>query len=98
MIETYLLARKQLKGVVLVVDARLGLTESDGQMYQFLTAHRIPLAIAATKADKLSTIERRNRQRDIKDIVGENISVILFSSHNGLGKNELWTELKNLIE
>lgn len=98
MMEAYLSSRRELVALVLVVDARLGLTESDERMHEYVTSHRIPLAIVATKADKLGTADRRNRQKQIKAFVGDDVPVVLFSSHNGLGKNELWTELKNLIE
>jgi GTP-binding protein len=98
MMETYLASRRELAGLVLVVDARLGLTESDSRMHEYATAHGIPLVVVATKADKLGTAERRNREKAIHAAVGENVPVVLFSSRGVLGKNELWTELKNLIE
>jgi GTP-binding protein EngB required for normal cell division len=54
--------------------------------------------VAATKADKLSRNELARQESRIRGTVGGNIPVVLFSSHNGMGKKELWKEIKSLIE
>lgn len=98
MVETYLKERAELSGVVVIVDARMPPTESDKSLMEFLIHHRIPLVVAATKSDKLTHSQMLGRRRSITEGIGSDVPVILFSSHSGEGKNELWKEIKKLIE
>lgn len=98
MVETYIKGRTQLAGVVVIVDARRPPTESDMTLIHFLQAYDKPLILVATKADKLNRSEMAEQGRVIRSVVGDHVPVIIFSSQNGLGKNELWKEIKNLIE
>lgn len=98
MVETYLKARKQLAAVVVVVDVRRSLTESDAQVIEYIASHGISVIVAATKADKLSHSRRLEQRQRLEAELGGRAPVVLFSSHTGLGKNELWKEIKNLIE
>lgn len=52
-LSTYLLNRKALKGVVIVVDIRRGISALDQILIDML-ANNLPLHIALTKSDKLS--------------------------------------------
>ncbi len=98
MVETYLKERNQLAGVVLITDARRPPTESDMDLIRFLQSFRIPLVVAATKADKLTRSRLAARKKLIQQEAGPDAKVILFSSVDGRGKNELWKEVKKLIE
>lgn len=98
MVESYLLGRKELAGVIVAVDSRRPATESDLDLMRFLKDRQIPFAVAATKADKLSRGKARLQARSIETQIGSEISVILFSSLTGQGKNELWKEIKRLIQ
>ena len=98
MVEGYLQARRELAAVVTIVDARRPPTASDIQLIDYLQHHEIPFIVAATKADKLSRSETLSCLRSIKTLLGEDTPVVVFSSLSGLGKNELWKEIKNFIE
>lgn len=98
MVENYLKDRRELAGVILTVDARHALTASDESMVLFLKSLRVPIIIVATKADKLARSELLVKRRQIQDQVGEPVSVIICSSHDGTGKKDLWKEIKSLIE
>jgi GTP-binding protein len=98
MMETYFEEREELKGVVVVVDARLPLTEADERMVRAVRSHSLPLVVAATKADKLPHGKRVQHARDIRIKLEDDVPVIIFSSHDGLGKNELWKAIKILIQ
>jgi len=52
-LSTYLLHRKALKGLIIVVDIRRGITELDQGLIDML-ADNLPLHILLTKSDKLS--------------------------------------------
>jgi GTP-binding protein len=57
----YLEVRRSLSGVVLMVDSRLGLTDLDKQLLEFVAARvatgEIKLLVLLTKADKLNRKE-----------------------------------------
>jgi len=98
MVRTYLTVRKELAGVVVIVDSRMLPTETDMQLLQFLQHSCIPVVVAATKSDKVTRSRAIASERAIKGLLGDRIPVVIFSSHDGHGKNELWKEIKNLIE
>ncbi|MBI4965644.1 MAG: YihA family ribosome biogenesis GTP-binding protein [Desulfomonile tiedjei] len=98
LVEGYLQDRKELAGIVVIVDARRPPTESDMGLINYLLFHRIPFIVAATKADKLSNSEMGRQKKIINAEVGSQVPVVFFSSHNGYGKNHLWNEIKNLID
>jgi GTP-binding protein len=98
MVETYLKERRQLAGVVLIIDARRPPTESDMNLIRFLQMFRIPLVVTATKADKLTRNRLAARAKLLRQEAGPEVNVIVFSSFDGRGKNELWKEVKKLIE
>jgi len=98
MVENYLDRRAELAGAVVIVDARRSAGEADVSLINFLREHSIPVVVTATKVDKLSRSEMAAQQRVIRSAVGSEIPVVVFSSHTGQGKNELWKEIKNLID
>jgi GTP-binding protein len=98
MIEAYLTGREELAGVVVIVDARRPATTSDLNLVRFLKDRGIPFVVAATKADKLTAGQARAQARSIEAQVGPEIPVVAFSALTGLGKNELWKEIKKFIE
>ncbi|AGL02668.1 ribosome biogenesis GTP-binding protein YihA/YsxC [Desulfoscipio gibsoniae] len=97
MIEGYLAGREQLRGVILLVDVRHKPTQDDQQMYNWLKAYRIPTAVVATKADKLS----RGRAIQNLAVVRKNLQLadadplVLFSAVTGQGKEDILTIIKN---
>lgn len=98
MMETYLTTRTELAAVVIIVDLRLAPTEADLKLIEFLRHHGILILVAATKADKLNRSKIRVQQGTLKAGFGEDIPMVIFSSHTGQGKNELWKEIKKLID
>jgi GTP-binding protein len=98
MIETYLTKRRQLAGVVVIVDSRRPQTEADLSLMTFLQSHEIPFVVTITKADKLSRGEMVLCKRSVGARLGAEVPVVMFSSVNGQGKNQLWKEIKKLIE
>jgi len=98
MMETYLTSRNELAGVVLIADSRHGLMESDLRLIEFLRHHGIVTIIAATKADKLNRSKMLSQYRTMTENMGTEIPVVPFSSHTGEGRNELWKEIKKLID
>ncbi len=97
MVETYLSQRKELAGMVVVVDARRPPTEMDLTLIEYLQSHGIPAIVAATKVDKLSGNQQAVRKREAEQVLGS-VPLVFFSSQDGRGKNELWKKIMSLID
>ena len=99
MIEEYLETRKQLKRVFLLVDFRIKPTEDDLLMYNFLKYYNLPVTIIATKADKVGGSKKEKCLKQIMNtfdlVVGDDI--IVFSSVNKLGREEVLKKIEGLI-
>ncbi len=84
----YFLAREALRGLVLVVDIRRGLTELDWQMIDLLGERRTPLHCLLNKADKLGSNAAHNVVRSVRAELRErrgDAEVQLFSATRGRG-------------
>jgi GTP-binding protein len=86
----YLEVRRNLAGVVLMVDSRLGFTELDRQLLNFVAPRvqngEVKLLVLLTKADKLSRKEADASLRAASEVLGElsteaaDIGLLLFSA------------------
>ena len=66
MIEEYLVYRKQLTLVVLLVDFRHKPSEDDILMYNYLKTYQIPVLVVGTKLDKVPKTKRIRHEKEIK--------------------------------
>ncbi|WP_105956232.1 ribosome biogenesis GTP-binding protein YihA/YsxC [Apilactobacillus quenuiae] len=92
MIETYLTTRRQLDGVILLIDGRRKPSDDDLQMYEFLKYYDIPTLILATKMDKTPK-SKWNKETSLlnKTIeLNEDDEIMLFSAQTKYGKDEVW--------
>ena len=99
MIEEYLEKRDEMKRVFMLVDFRIKPTENDLLMYKFLKYYNIPVTIVLTKTDKVSPSKKDRNLKVIKDTLNLAVGddVILFSSLNKTGRNEILKILENYI-
>lgn len=65
MLERYLLGRESLVKALLLVDGEIGPTDSDLHMLGWLRQHDVPLALVATKRDKVKPSQRERRRIDV---------------------------------
>jgi GTP-binding protein len=98
-IEKYLKTRKQLRGVIQLLDIRHEPTENDGLMLEWLGHYDIPILIVATKADKIS---RGARQKHLQAInrklnLESDFKPIIFSAHTGEGTDKLQAAIEEII-
>jgi GTP-binding protein len=102
LIDDYILSRVTLKVVVLIVDVRRGLEESDRSLLELTSqpprVARPPLQIvvAATKLDKLGRAAQIPAVAAVAKAAGK--PVIGFSSEDGSGRSELWRRLLQALE
>jgi GTP-binding protein len=92
LVEAYLKGRKQLAISVLIVDSRIGPSESDLQKLKWLQQNSLPFFIVSTKADKLSKVEL---QKSIKHTgtFSKETPVVAFSAVQELGHGPVWALL-----
>ena len=84
-----------LAAVVQLVDCKVGITNDDAVMLDYLSQMGIPFVIAATKVDKLNKTDRAKALEKIAShpLVDADTVIVPFSSHTGEGKAELWKEI-----
>ncbi len=100
LIESYIKTSRNLKGVVALIDSRIGPTPLDLQLLEWLSSLKMPMILVATKADKLSKGKLKSQVAACAKQVAPyyNKTIIPFSVTNGLGKAELWKEMLSLME
>ncbi|RED64094.1 ribosome biogenesis GTP-binding protein YihA/YsxC [Cohnella lupini] len=93
MIERYLRGREPLKLVLQLVDLRHPPSAEDQRMYEWLSHYEIPMAVVATKADKVSRSQWPKHVKIVRQTLGMpgHVPLILFSSETGQGRDELWS-------
>ena len=103
----YLEVRRNLAGVVLMIDSRLGFTDLDRQLLSFVAPRvgngSVKLLVLLTKADKLNRKEAADALRTAQEVLGElatdeaDLGIALFSAlkKSGVGDAALvlhgWT-------
>lgn len=98
LMEDYLTLSKSLKMVFLLVDIRHEPSELDLMMINYLVLQKIPFAVIATKADKLSKSAINNSLFLISKTLNVRKEIIfVYSSQNSMGRKELLTFIENVI-
>lgn len=87
--------RQSLVGLVLVMDSRHPLKESDIQMIDWCVEFQVPLHILLTKADKLTTNAQKKALFTVQNALAEigDVSVQLFSALKKIGIDEARVKL-----
>lgn len=104
LVEATLIGNPNLKGMVLIIDARRGLQNEELAFLEWLKIQAIPTLLIANKIDKLKKRELAIQLEHIKKILkaewpdGEGIHVVPYSARTGAGKPELWREILSLIQ
>ena len=99
MVESYLQTRQEIRLVVLILDARRGVTPDDLALLDWLDYHGLPCTVVLTKADKLSQIERARQKKTLGQIpllAGK--TFLFFSATTGEGKKEVWNLIHDHLE
>lgn len=100
LIEGFLEKSTKLKGVVSLIDSRIGPTVLDVQLLDWLHSLDIRIQVVATKADKLSKSAANQSLKKYSQALKPYLSdeIILFSSVNTTGRKELQTKIFNILE
>ena len=96
--ETYFSHSNKLKAVVFLQDIRRDQSEADRKMMDMLNHYNIPIIMVLTKSDKFSRNQRIKRIKEIeRDFPDLGITPTPFSVPSGLGVDELWNMITDVI-
>ena len=91
----YFRTRRSLKGLVLVVDSRRGLTDYDRQMLEL--AADLPVHVLLSKADKLKRGQAAAVLNRVRQTLGDRATVQLFSALKRDGQDEAREALERML-
>lgn len=100
LLEHYLKDRNSLKGLVLIMDARHPLKESDQNMLKWCSSFSLPVHILLNKTDKLSYSAAMLALKNVKNTLlntNQRETVQLFSAVTGQGLADLYIHLDNWL-
>lgn len=99
MMEDYLMNRKNLKQVFMLIDFRHKPSSDDIMMYNFLKHYKLPVTIIATKTDKIGITSQQKQRNIILEeldlVVGDEF--VMFSNVTKVGKDEVYKKIKRTI-
>jgi GTP-binding protein len=99
MIEEYLINRKNLKRVFLLVDYRHKPSEDDQLMYNFMKYYNLGVTIVATKSDKMNQKEKAKSDKLLREAfpLKDDDDIIVFSSVTKKGRDEIYNVIKKYL-
>lgn len=99
MVEQYLSHRRNLLGLILLIDIRRDPAKEEFDMMDWLETHGMPYLVILTKSDKLSKTKQQKRLLSICTRLGrEKNGVILFSTKTKQGRDTVIGEIENLMD
>ena len=97
LLSSYIIQRRSISLVVLLLDSRHPAMQSDRAMISFLEAHDKPYAIVLTKYDKLTQKEKVQTSRIMESCAAKAKFIVNYSSFSGKGKSELLAHFDHYI-
>jgi GTP-binding protein len=98
MVQSYLTTRKQLRGVVQILDLRHPPTADDIGLWGWLKTRSIPAVAVLTKADKVTRGQRPEHARQAALVLGLAVEdCVQFSALTREGRDSLWEHLAGLL-
>lgn len=99
MINLYLSQRKNIFGLILLIDIRRDPEKEELDLVHWMEEHKLPYLIILTKSDKLSKTQQQKRLSLIStQLEREKNSIILFSTKTKIGRDTILEEIENLID
>jgi GTP-binding protein len=100
LVDRYLKRPAGRRQVVLLVDSKVGATDSDVQAFGFLAGFGVRLIVAATKIDRLGRARRAAALAEIRRRLAaadDRYPLVAVSSRTGEGTNTLWNEIEQRL-
>ena len=89
----------RLAAVAQLIDLKVGPTEDDKLMLDFMNRLNIDYFIIATKADKLNKTEREKAEAELKKctLIRPGTEIIIFSSHTKEGREKVLGKMSSYL-
>lgn len=98
LLEAYFAGRRQLRGIVITIDARRGIMDLDAAMIDWAESLGLPMLLLLTKADKLSRAQALAARRAAVDAAPAGVvGVTLFSAPSRHGVDEVRAQLERWL-
>ncbi|QJD73683.1 ribosome biogenesis GTP-binding protein YihA/YsxC [Lactobacillus acetotolerans] len=97
MIQDYLETRANLKGIIILIDARREPTKDDVTMYNYAQYLNLPILVICTKADKVKKSQFNKIKSGLKNKINLNYDNVTFLTFSAVTKLHV-KELGNWIE
>lgn len=97
LVDSYFRKRRALCGLIVTIDMRRGLMDSDRQMLDWAGRLHIPSLLLLTKADKLSRSAAAARRAEIAAEAPPGVQSIVFSAVSGQGTDEARAQLRDWL-
>ena len=90
--QNYFEENDALKLVLQLVDIKVGFTEADLTMLEYMNYYNVPYIVVATKCDKVNKTQLSENARKIVENsnLRSGTEIILYSSGKNIGRDELW--------
>ena len=100
MMQEYLRTRRQVVGIIQLVDSRHEPSREDCEMVKWLRIEELPFCLVASKVDKLGQSKRTPALRAIMDAleVSSTQPLVPYSSHTGEGRSALLAWMGDTLE
>ncbi len=89
MIETYLLKRDNLKGLLLIIDVKRDAEDSEVLLLDFCRENNIPLYFVLTKIDRCNAKELSDRKKYWTDLVPQEVKCFFVSNAKNIGHEQV---------
>lgn len=93
LVEGYLINRKDLKMVVLILDVRREPSREDKDLLRWFDLYHIPAVVVLSKVDKLSKTKLKKQIEIIKKSLPKGNEIIPFSAITREGKEDVWEQI-----
>lgn len=99
-IEQYLLNRRSLKMLMVLIDGKVGPKDNDVQLVEWLNFHQIPYRIIATKIDRVSKNSRPKQRKLITELLGKESAsrLLMCSAKDNTGKEDLLNLIESVLK
>ncbi len=99
MIESYLIGRGTLKGVVLLLDIRRSPDEREQLYVDWLVQNHLLVIPVLTKSDKLSKAAQKRQFQQFEEMIGfGRFTPILFSAKTRQGREVVWKAIEKAVQ
>jgi GTP-binding protein len=96
-VNVYLSQRRNLRGLVVVMDIRHPLKDSDGLALEAAAQLRLPALALLNKADKLGRAARADALAEVRRRLPDGTEALVFSARDGTGLSTLATRVRGWL-